>query len=100
MLTIFDGGVFASKPYAASGKYIQRMSDYCSGCRYDPKKVTGEGACPFNALYWDFIARNAGQFEDNPRMAMSLRTWARMTGDKQSALRQRAAYLLEDLDAL
>ena len=100
MALFADGGVFASKPYAASGKYIQRMSDYCSGCRYDPKKVTGEGACPFNALYWDFIARNAGQFEDNPRMAMPLRTWARMTGDKQSALRQRAAYLLEDLDAL
>jgi deoxyribodipyrimidine photolyase-related protein len=95
-----DGGVFASKPYAASGKYIKRMSDYCKDCRYDPEQSEGEGACPFNALYWDFIARNRELFGKNPRMAMPLRTWERMKPAKQRALRDRAESLLSDLEAL
>ena len=95
-----DGGRFASKPYAASGKYIARMSDYCKDCRYKVTQSTEESACPFNALYWDFIARNAGRFSDNPRMAMPLRTWDRMKPEKQAALRRRADVLLDDLDAL
>jgi deoxyribodipyrimidine photolyase-related protein len=95
-----DGGVFASKPYAASGKYIKRMSDYCKGCRYDPEKAAEEGACPFNALYWDFIARNEAHFERNPRLAMPLRTWLRFKPERQRALRGRAEALLSDLEAL
>ncbi len=52
-----DGGLLASKPYAASGNYINKMSDHCGNCRFDVKKKTGEGACPFNPLYWDFLIR-------------------------------------------
>jgi deoxyribodipyrimidine photolyase-related protein len=91
MALFADGGIVGSKPYAASGAYINRMSDYCRGCTYDVRQSTGEGACPFNALYWDFIARHAERFRNNPRMAMPLRSWERMDAAKRSALRARAA---------
>jgi deoxyribodipyrimidine photolyase-related protein len=94
-----DGGVLASKPYAASGAYINRMSDYCGGCAHDPKQATGPRACPFNALYWDFIARNADRFATNPRMAMPLRTLAKMDPRKVAGLRAEAARFLATLDA-
>ncbi len=78
-----DGGMLASKPYAASGAYINRMSDYCGKCRFDVKQRTGPDACPFNALYWDFIARNEKKLRGNPRMAMPYKNWERMAeGDK------------------
>ncbi len=64
-----DGGLLASKPYAASGAYINRMSDYCRGCRYDPAEKLGPGACPFNALYWNFLMENEVRLKGNPRMA-------------------------------
>ncbi|GGJ12968.1 cryptochrome/photolyase family protein [Neoroseomonas lacus] len=94
-----DGGVMASKPYAASGAYINRMSDYCVGCAHDPKQATGPRACPFNALYWDFIARHAERFATNPRMAMPLRSLAKMDPRKRAALRAEAARFLATLDA-
>ena len=94
-----DGGLMGSKPYAASGAYINRMSDYCRGCHYDVKASTGEGACPFNALYWDFIARHRERFARNPRMAMPLRTLDRMAAEKVTALRGRAAGFLAAMDA-
>ncbi|HQT89025.1 MAG TPA: cryptochrome/photolyase family protein [Acidiphilium sp.] len=93
-----DGGIVGSKPYAASGAYINRMSNYCRGCAYDVKQATGARACPFNALYWDFIARHAERFAQNPRMAMPVRSWYKMTAEKQSALRGRAAELLTLID--
>jgi deoxyribodipyrimidine photolyase-related protein len=90
-----DGGLMASKPYAASGAYINRMSDYCKRCHYDVKASTGERACPYNALYWDFIARHAQRFAANPRMAMPLRTLERMGTERVAALRAQAQAFLD-----
>ena len=98
MALFADGGVFASKPYAASGKYIDRMSDYCGGCRYNVKRQLTADACPFNALYWRFIAEHQDRFEGNPRMAMPLKTLKRMDPDKVAALRAKADAFLDALD--
>jgi deoxyribodipyrimidine photolyase-related protein len=94
----YDGGMLASKPYAASGAYINRMSDYCGHCRFDVKQRTGPDACPFNALYWDFMARNEGKLRGNPRMAMPYKNWERMDLPDKVALRAQAAQFLETLD--
>jgi deoxyribodipyrimidine photolyase-related protein len=67
-----DGGVLATKPYAAGGAYIDRMSDYCRGCRYDPRRRLGEDACPFTAGYWTFLERNRRRLEGNQRMRRPL----------------------------
>ena len=95
-----DGGVFASKPYAASGKYIDRMSDYCKGCRYDVKASTGEDACPFNYLYWDFVAGNRETLQGNPRMGMMYRNLDKQDPERVEAMHVLAASAREDLDAL
>jgi deoxyribodipyrimidine photolyase-related protein len=93
-----DGGLLGSKPYAASGAYINRMSDYCRRCRYDVKQRTGEDACPFNALYWDFLARNEARLGDNPRLAMPYRTWTKMAAADKRAIRAAAHAFLDRLD--
>lgn len=85
-----DGGLMASKPYAASGKYIQRQGNHCTQCRYDPAKMSGTGACPFNSLYWHFINRNCDTFDSNARMALTLKNWQRKSGDEQAAILQWA----------
>ena len=85
-----DGGLMASKPYAASGNYIKRMSNFCGGCVYDPSVSFGEGACPFNALYWDFLARHRQRFSTNARMPYVYANWDKMGADKQTALRSQA----------
>ncbi|WP_027284541.1 cryptochrome/photolyase family protein [Rubritepida flocculans] len=90
-----DGGIMASKPYAASGAYIARMSDHCARCRFDVKRSAGEGACPFNFLYWDFIARHAERFAANPRMAMPLATLRKMDPAKLAAMRAEARAFLD-----
>ncbi len=95
-----DGGLLGTKPYAGSASYIDRMSDYCRGCSYDRKQKTGERACPFNALYWDFFARHQPQLEDNRRLAMVYQRWRDMPEDAQTALRQHAALTLARLDEL
>ena len=94
-----DHGLMGSKPYAASGAYINRMSDYCGGCRYDVKQRTGPDACPFNALYWDFLARNRKKLGNNQRLAMPYRTWDRFADKEQKAIRGQAAAFLAALDA-
>lgn len=92
-----DGGVLGSKPYAASGNYINKMSNHCKTCRYDVKQKTGEKACPFNPLYWDFLVRNAEKLRGNPRMAQMYRTWDRMAPDRQAEYRHSAAEILNTL---
>jgi deoxyribodipyrimidine photolyase-related protein len=89
-----DGGLLASKPYAASGAYIDRMSDYCGGCHYRVKEKIGARACPFNALYWDFIARHADRFAANPRMAQIVRAWRNFSETQQQALLGQASTFL------
>jgi len=88
-----DGGVVATKPYVSSANYIRKMSDYCGACAYDPKKKHGEGACPFNSLYWGFYARHREKLASNPRIGMMYRTWDRMAAaEKKSILKQADIY--------
>ncbi len=94
-----DGGLVGSKPYVSSGAYIDRMSDYCRGCAYRVKVRTGAGACPFNLLYWDFIARHAERFRANPRMGQIVRSWDRMEEGRKATIRAEAAAFLQRLDA-
>jgi deoxyribodipyrimidine photolyase-related protein len=84
-----DGGVLASKPYAAGGAYINRMSNYCAGCRFDPKMRTGEDACPFTTLYWDFLIRQRDKLSGNVRLAMPYRTLANFSDEEQATIRAR-----------
>ncbi|MGY6708038.1 MAG: cryptochrome/photolyase family protein [Rhizobiaceae bacterium] len=92
-----DGGILGSKPYASSGAYIDRMSDYCETCRFDVKKRTEDDACPFNALYWDFIARNEKKLGKNRRLAFAYSNWAKMDAATKKALRARARAILDAL---
>lgn len=85
-----DGGIMGSKPYAASGNYINRMSNFCGSCRYDPAKALGDGACPFNALYWNFIDRHRDRFSRNARMPYVYANWDKMGTAKQAAIRDQA----------
>ncbi|GAW33059.1 deoxyribodipyrimidine photo-lyase-related protein [Roseovarius sp. A-2] len=94
-----DGGIIASKPYVSSGNYIAKMSDYCGNCAYSVKQKTGEGACPFNLLYWDFLIRHRERFRRNPRMGPVYRTWDKMDDARRKAVLDGAAQVLEDLDA-
>jgi deoxyribodipyrimidine photolyase-related protein len=93
-----DGGLLASKPYASSGNYINKMSDHCKGCSYSVSKKTGEGACPFNALYWDFLARNRDKLDGNPRMGQMYATWDRMGDEKKKQYRDSAKAFLDALE--
>lgn len=86
-----DGGLMASKPYVASGKYIQRMSNYCQGCRYDPAVSTGPKACPYTTLYWDFLIRHEPLLAKNPRMGMQLKNLARLDANARDAITTQAA---------
>jgi deoxyribodipyrimidine photolyase-related protein len=85
-----DGGLMASKPYAATGKYIQRMSNHCQGCRYDPALSIGQKACPFTTLYWDFLIRHETRFEKHPRMALQIRNVARLDAAAREAITGQA----------
>ncbi|MDW8336112.1 MAG: cryptochrome/photolyase family protein [Tepidimonas sp.] len=95
-----DGGLMATKPYAASAAYLKRMGDHCHHCRYDPRQRIGPQACPFNALYWDFIARHQDSFAAHPRIGMMVRQWQRIAANEQRAVRQWAQTLLMRVDEL
>lgn len=94
-----DGGLLASKPYVASGAYINRMSNHCKGCRFDVKQRTGADACPFNALYWDFLERNRSSLKTNPRMAQMYRTFDAFADTEKRAISESAATVLAPLVA-
>jgi deoxyribodipyrimidine photolyase-related protein len=85
-----DGGLMATKPYCATGKYIDRMSNHCKGCRYKPDQSVGDDACPFTTLYWDFLDRHREQFAKNSRMTMQLKNVDRKDPDTMDQIRQRA----------
>ena len=92
-----DGGLMASKPYIASGKYIARQSPLCGGCRYRPDERVGERACPFTTLYWDFLLRHEARFADHPRLALQVRGLARVDADERARIQAQASALRERL---
>lgn len=85
-----DDGFMATKPYAGGGAYLKRMTGHCRGCRFDPARRTGEDACPFTTLYWDFVARHEERLRANPRAARAALGWGRFDADEQVAIRARA----------
>jgi deoxyribodipyrimidine photolyase-related protein len=93
-----DGGLLASKPYAATGKYISRMSNYCSDCRYRPERSHGADACPFTTLYWDFLTRHRELFERHPRLALQVRNLDRLSAADRTGIAARVAELRQTLD--
>jgi deoxyribodipyrimidine photolyase-related protein len=97
MALFADGGVLGSKPYAASAAYIDRMSDYCGACVYDPKKKTGAGACPFNLLYWNFLIENQARLAANPRLAMPYRNLAAKPAEDRATIQREARAFLKSL---
>jgi deoxyribodipyrimidine photolyase-related protein len=93
-----DGGLLASKPYAATGKYLARMGNYCEGCRYRPERAYGTDACPFTTLYWDFLARHRQRFARHPRLALQVRNLDRLSDSERAAIAARADELRRTLD--
>ena len=97
MILFADGGVLASKPYAAGANYINKMSNYCKNCSYQVAKKNGPDACPFNYLYWDFLARNRDKLQSNHRIGMMYKTYDRMDEDKKDAINHDSQQLLNTL---
>jgi deoxyribodipyrimidine photolyase-related protein len=94
-----DGGVVGTKPYCASGNYIDRMSNYCRTCRYQPKRATGDDACPFTTLYWDFLERHHERFAANMRMKFQVRNLERKPDDEVRAIRRQAEQIRARIDS-
>ncbi|MGR8946662.1 MAG: cryptochrome/photolyase family protein [Gammaproteobacteria bacterium] len=92
-----DGGLLGSKPYASGGNYINKMSDYCKKCHYKVAQKTGDSACPFNYLYWDFISRHEQKLRDNVRLKFAYRTWDKMTSRRKEEIAASAANFLKEL---
>lgn len=99
MILFADGGYLASKPYAAGGTYINKMSDYCKNCSYKVTEKNGSEACPFNYLYWDFLARNRKRLESNPRIGMMYKTYDRMDESKKKAISEDSQRFLKGLSS-
>ncbi|WP_119393822.1 cryptochrome/photolyase family protein [Salinibius halmophilus] len=92
-----DGGIMASKPYCASGNYINKMSNYCKSCQFNVKKTAEADACPFNALYWHFLDKHRAKFTNNPRMALSLKNLDRKSPEELADIHQRVEEISRDL---
>ncbi|WP_445819032.1 cryptochrome/photolyase family protein [Aquabacterium sp. A3] len=90
-----NGGRFTSKPYAASGAYIQRMSNHCKGCRYDPKQRTGDNACPYTTLYWAFLDRHEAELAASPRTALMVKNLQRLSADERQAIQAHATQVTQ-----
>ncbi len=99
MAVFADGGILGTKPYAASGAYINKMSDYCGGCQYNVKQKSGTDACPFNYLYWDFLARNTAKLADNHRMRLPYMQYKKMSATRKREIGDDAGRFLSLLDA-
>ena len=95
-----DGGIVGTKPYVSSANYIDKMSDYCKECHYSKSKKTGDKACPFNSLYWNFYDQHRQTFEKNPRIGMMYRTWDKMDADKKEEILRQADDYLNHLNEL
>lgn len=95
-----DGGIVGTKPYVSSASYINKMGHYCSKCPYDYKKKTGENACPFNSLYWNFYHRHQEKLRGNPRVSMMYRVWDKMSKEHQTSLLEQAEHYLENINKL
>jgi len=93
-----DGGVVATKPYVSSGSYINKMRDYCKSCKYDVKKKTGENACPFNSLYWNFLSEKKDYFKNNQRMNMMMSVLKKMDNEKLEAHQKQAEKIIREPD--
>jgi deoxyribodipyrimidine photolyase-related protein len=100
MAIFADGGIMASKPYAASGAYINKMSDYCGGCAYDVRERLGPNACPFNVLYWDFLIRNEAYLGGNPRIGVMYKQIAAMDPARRARITTEAAALRMEFGAV
>nr|WP_246481829.1 cryptochrome/photolyase family protein [Natronogracilivirga saccharolytica] len=97
MSTFADGGVLASKPYVAGGNYINKMSNHCKSCRYNVKARTGESACPFNYLYWNFVDREHDKLKQNPRIGFMIRTWDKKGEEEKQNIREQSEVFLAEL---
>ena len=95
-----DGGLVATKPYCSSANYIDKMSNYCKNCYYDKKQKTGEKACPFNSLYWNFLDQHRGKLASNMRMSMMYRLWDKKDSQEKAMLLEQAAHYLENIESL
>jgi deoxyribodipyrimidine photolyase-related protein len=95
-----DGGIVGTKPYVSSAAYIHKMSSYCTGCYYDKSIKTGEKACPFNSLYWNFYDKHEAKLAKNPRIGMMYNVWHKMDPDAKTELLEQAAYYLSHIDEL
>ena len=100
MALFANGGRFTSKPYVASGAYVKRMSNYCSGCKYEPETRVGANACPMTTLYWNFLDKHEETFGSNPRTALMVKNLQRMTPELRAGVRERAKEMLADLNKL
>jgi deoxyribodipyrimidine photolyase-related protein len=95
-----DGGIVGTKPYVSSAAYISKMSSYCTNCHYNASLKTGERACPFNSLYWNFFQKNESLLANNPRLGMMYSVWRKMNPDLQKEMLSQAQFYLNHINEL